>query len=71
MIDVFILFIFAPFAEGNLNVSSGTAAVFPGYALRLLRRSRRYALINFGLVGPGQAGLVRRWRRVAGSPTKG
>jgi hypothetical protein len=58
MIDVFILFIFAPFAEGNLNVSSGTAAVFPGYALRLLRRSRRYALINFGLVEPGRRPLA-------------
>jgi hypothetical protein len=54
MIDVFILFIFAPFAVGNLNVSSGTAAVFPGYALPLLRRSRRYALINFGIVEPGR-----------------
>jgi hypothetical protein len=52
MIDVFILFIFAPFAEGNLNVSSGTAAVFPGYALRLLRRSRRHVLIKFGIVEP-------------------
>jgi len=41
MIDVFMLFIFAPFTEGNLNVSSGTAAVFPGYAPRLLSRSRR------------------------------
>ena len=40
MIDVFMIFIFAPLAEDNLNVSSGTAVVFPGYAPRLLRRSR-------------------------------
>jgi hypothetical protein len=50
MIDVFMTFIFAPFAEGNLNVSSRTAAVFPGYAPRLLRRSRRRALIKFRTV---------------------
>jgi len=43
-------FIFAPFAEGNLNVSSGMAAVFPGYAPRLLPRSRRRALTDFRLV---------------------
>jgi hypothetical protein len=54
MIDVFMIFIFAPFAEGNLNVSSGTAAVFPGYALRLLRRSRRYVLIKSRFVEPGR-----------------
>jgi hypothetical protein len=50
MIDVFMTFIFAPFAEGNLNVSSGTAAVFPGYAPRLLRSSRRRALTKFRIV---------------------
>jgi hypothetical protein len=50
MIDVFMTFIFAPFAESNLNVSSRTAAVFPAYAPRLLRRSRRSALIKFRIV---------------------
>jgi hypothetical protein len=54
MIDVFMTFIFAPFAEGNLNVSSGTAAVFPGYAPRLLRRSRRWALMRFRIVEHGR-----------------
>src|ERR1700733_2983485 len=55
VIDVFMIFIIAPFAEGNLNVSSGTAAVFPAYAPRRLRRSRRCALIRFRIVERGRA----------------
>src|ERR1700722_567878 len=54
VIDVFMIFIIAPFAEGNLNVSSGTAAVFPGYAPRLPRRSRRCALTRFGIAERGR-----------------
>src|ERR1700729_4317141 len=54
MIDVFMTFIFAPFAEGNLNVSSRTAAVFPGDAPRLLRSSRRWALMRFRIVEHGR-----------------
>jgi hypothetical protein len=51
---VFMIFIIAPFAEGNLNVSSRTAAVFPGYAPRLPRSSRRRALAKGGVVEPGR-----------------
>jgi hypothetical protein len=54
MIDVFMIFIFAPFAEGNLNVSSGTAAVFPAYAPRLPRSSRRLALAKFRIIEHGR-----------------
>jgi hypothetical protein len=54
MIDVFMIFIFAPLAEDNLNVSSGTSVVFPGYAPRLLRRSRRPALNKFRIVEHGR-----------------
>jgi hypothetical protein len=54
MIDVFMIFIFAPLAEDNLNVSSGTSVVFPGYAPRLLRRSRRRALNKFRMVEHGR-----------------
>jgi hypothetical protein len=49
-----MVFIIAPFAEGNLNVSSGTAAVFPGYAPRLLRSSRPPALTKCGIIEPGR-----------------
>src|ERR1700685_3446302 len=63
MIDVFMIFIFAPLAEDNLNVSSGTSVVFPGYAPRLLRRSRRGALIKIRIVEHGRPAPLAVARR--------